>query len=238
MKNPSDKDWKSIEIKWREKIHEEISPVPEGLWEKISLHLDEKEKPKVFIIKTWQWVAILAVAIGLGWQWFLPQKEEMVQKTKSMLKAPILTALQIPKVHTSKRIPKEKIKVTYVITQSPEKGSVPVINKTEIAEPTRQDVVIQQSPPPPSNSAEENGEEEVIWVQVKIDPALPADEERPTSIGNATQKKRNLGQFLEKIKKIIKGHPGEWSEIKENFHLVANKYVQTEETIKQTIQYQ
>jgi hypothetical protein len=240
MKNPSDKDWKSMESEWREKIHEEISPVPERLWEKISLRLDAEEKPKVFFIKTWQWVAILAVAIGLGWQWLLPRKEEVAQKSKSTMKAPILTALQIQKEHTSKSIPTEKIKVTSVIINSPEKESVSLEPKTEIDEPTRQHVVVQQSPPPPSNLAEEKRaeEEDVIWVQVKIDPVQPVDEERPILTGNATQKKRNLGQFLKKIKQVIKGNPGEWSEIKENFHLVANKYVQTEESIKQKIQFQ
>jgi hypothetical protein len=55
---------------------------------------------------------------------------------------------------------------------------------------------------------------------------------------NMAPKKRNLGQLLKKIKQVIKVNPGEWSEIKENFHLVANKYVQTEETIKQKIQFQ
>lgn len=240
MKNPSDKDWKSMESEWREKIQEEISPVPERLWEKISLQLDEEQKPKVFFIKTWQWVAILAVAIGLGWQWLLPRKEEVAQKSKSTMKAPILTALQIQKEHTSKSIPTEKIKVTSVIIHSPEKESVSLEPKTEIDEPTRQHVVVQQSPPPPSNLAEEKRaeEEDVIWVQVKIDPVQPVDEERPILTGNATQKKRNLGQFLKKIKQVIKGNPGEWSEIKENFHLVANKYVQTEESIKQKIQFQ
>lgn len=229
-----------MESEWREKIQEEISPVPERLWEKISLQLDEEQKPKVFFIKTWQWVAILAVAIGLGWQWLLPRKEEVAQKSKSTMKAPILTALQIQKEHTSKSIPTEKIKVTSVIIHSPEKGSVSLEPKTEIDEPTRQHVVVQQSPPPPSNLAEEKRaeEEDVIWVQVKIDPVQPVDEERPILTGNATQKKRNLGQFLKKIKQVIKGNPGEWSEIKENFHLVANKYVQTEESIKQKIQFQ
>jgi len=240
MKNPSDKDWKSMESEWREKIHEEISPVPEGLWEKVSARLDAEEKPKVFFIKTWQWAAILTVAIGLGWQWFLPRKEEVAQKSKSTMKAPILTALQIQKEHNSKNIPAEKIKVTSVIMHSPEKGSLSIAPKNEIGEPTRQHVIIQQSPPPPSNLAEEKAaeEEEVIWVQVKIDPVQPVDEERPTLTGNTTQKKRNLGQWLKKIKQVIKGNPGEWSEIKENFHLVANKYVQTEETIKQKIQFQ
>ena len=229
-----------MESEWRERIQEEISPIPEGLWEKVSLRLDEEEKPKVFFIKTWQWVAILAVAIGLGWQWLLPRKEEVAQKTKSTMKAPILTALQIQKEHTSKNIPTEKIKVTSVIIHSPEKESVSLEPKTEIDEPTRQHIVVQQSPPLPSNLAEEKiaEEENVIWVQVKIDPVLPIDEERPTLTANPTQKKRNLGQILKKIKQVIKGNPGEWSEIKENFHLVANKYIQTEETIKQKIQFQ
>lgn len=239
MKNPSDKDWKSMESEWREKIHEEISPVPEGLWEKVSLRLDAEEKPKVFFIKTWQWVAILAVAIGLGWQWFLPRKEEVA----SAIKVPIAPILNIQKERISKTMLTEKNEVTSIFIQKSDKKRVPILPKIEkpvIEAPTRENTVVQQSPPPPSNLDEEKRaeEEDVIWVQVKIDPVQPVDEERPTLTRNPTQKKRNFGQLLKKIKQVIKGNPGEWSEIKETFHLVANKYVQTEETIKQKIQFQ
>jgi hypothetical protein len=246
MKNPSDKDWKSMESEWREKIQEEISPVPEGLWEKLSARLDAEEKPKVFFIKTWQWAAILAVAIGIGGQWFLPRKEEVVQKSKSTMKAPSMPTLNIQKERISKIMPAEKNEVTSIIIQKSDKKRVSILPKIEkpVIEvpslPTRENIVVQQNPLSPPNLAEEKGaeKEEVIWVQVKIDPILPVDEERPTLTENPIQKKRNFGQLLKKIKQVIKGNPGEWSEIKENFHLVANKYVQTEETIKQKIQFQ
>ena len=243
MKNRSDKDWESIESEWRGRMHEENAPVSEGLWEKLSARLDAEEKPKVFFIKTWQWAAILAVAIGIGWQWFLPRKEEVAQRTKSTIKVPIAPILHIQKERISKTMLTEKNEVTSIFIQKSDKKRVPILSKIEkpvIEAPTRENTVVQQNPPSPSNLAEEKGaeKEEVIWVQVKIDPVLPVNEERPTITENPVQKKRNLGQLLKKIKQVIKGNPGEWSEIKENFHLVANKYVQTEETIKQKIQFQ
>ena len=243
MKNRSDKDWESIESEWRERMHEENAPVSEGLWEKLSARLDAEDKPKVFFIKTWQWAAILAVAIGIGWQWFLPQKEEVAQRTKSTMKASNAPILNIQKERISKIMPAEKNEVTSIIIQKSKKKRVsilPKIEKSVIEAPTRENMVVQQNTPSPSNLADEKGaeKEEVIWVQVKIDPIVPVDEERPTLTENPIQKKRNFGQLLKKIKQVIKGNPGEWSEIKENFHLVANKYVQTEETIKQKIQFQ
>ena len=239
MKNRSDKDWESIESEWRGRMHEENAPVSEGLWEKLSARLDAEEKPKVFFIKTWQWAAILAVAIGIGWQWFLPRKEEVA----STIKVPIAPILHIQKERISKTMLTEKNEVTSIFIQKSDKKRVPILSKIEkpvIEAPTTENMVVQQNPPFPSNLADEKGveKEEVIWVQVKIDPVLPVNEERPTITENPVQKKRNLGQLLKKIKQVIKGNPGEWSEIKENFHLVANKYVQTEETIKQKIQFQ
>lgn len=245
MKNRSDKDWESIESEWRGRMQEENSPISEGLWGKLSARLDAEEKPKVFFIKTWPWAAILAVAIGLGWQWFLPRKEEVALRAKSTLKAPMQT-LHIQKERVSKTMTDKAIEVAGIIIQKSDKKRehiLPTIEKSVIealSAPTRENTVVQQNPPSPSNLAEDKGaeKEEVIWVQVKIDPILPVDEERPTLTENPIQKKRNFGQLLKKIKQVIKGDPGEWSEIKENFHLVANKYVQTEETIKQKIQFQ
>ncbi len=246
MKNPSNKGWESFESEWRTRMQEDTSPVSEGLWEKLSARLDAEEKPNVFFIKTWHWAAILAVAIGLGWPWFLPRKEEVALRAKSTIEAPSVSTLTIQKERISKAIPAEKNEVTSSIIQKSDKKRVyilPTIEKSVIeslSAPTRENATVQQNPPTPSNLAEEKGaeKEEVIWVQVKIDPVLPVDEERPTLTENQIQKKRNLGQLLKKIKQVIKGDPGEWSEIKENFHLVANKYVQTEETIKQKIQFQ
>ncbi len=243
MKNRSDKDWESIESEWRGRMHEENAPVSEELWEKLSARLDAEEKPKVFFIKTWQWAAILAVAIGIGWQWFLPRKEEVAQKTKSTMNASNAPTLNIQRERISKTMPDKSIEVAGIIIQKSDKKSVQILPKFEKSAseaPATENMVVQQNPPSPSNLAEEKGaeKEEVIWVQVKIDPVVPVDEERPTLTENPIQKKRNFGQLLKKIKQVIKGNPGEWSEIKENFHLVANKYIQTEETIKQKIQFQ
>ena len=246
MKNRSDKDWKSIESEWRERMHEENAPVSEGLWEKLSARLDAEEKSKVFFIKPWQWAAILALVIGISWQWFLPRKEEMAQKTKSTMKAPSAPTLNIQKERISKTMPEKSVEIADIIIQNPDNksvGNIPKIEKPVIealSAPTREYAIVQQNSAVSSNLVEEKGaeKEEVIWVQVKIDPVVPVGEERLTVTENPIQKKRNLGQLLKKIKQVIKGNPGEWSEIKENFHLVANKYVQTEENIKQKIQFQ
>ncbi len=250
MKNRSNKDWESIESEWKEKIQEEIAPVPEGFWEKLSVRLDAEEKPKVFFIKAWPWAALLAIAIGLGWQWFLPQGEEVIWRTNTAKIATRGAFIQ-PKatIHRNqilKTRPPEENQVIRFIKQKPNQlnhSILPTIEKTVIEDPVvpeKGDVIVQQNPPALSDKVVENEgkKEEAIWVQVKIDPISPADEERPILTRNSEQKKRNFGQFLKKIKQVIKGNPGEWSEIKENFHLVANKYVQTEETIKQKIQFQ
>lgn len=247
MKNRSDKDWESIESEWRKRMHEENAPVSEGLWEKLSARLDAEEKPKVFFIKPWQWAAILALVIGISWQWFLPRKEEMAQKTKSTMKAPSAPILNIQRERIAKPTPEKSVEVADIIIQKSDKKSVgilPKIEKSVVNEAPlasmRENAIGQQNSTAQSNLVEEKGaeKEEVIWVQVKIDPVVPVYEERSILTENPIQKKRNLGQLLKKIKQVIKGNPGEWSEIKENFHLVANKYVQTEENIKQKIQFQ
>jgi hypothetical protein len=90
--------------------------------------------------------------------------------------------------------------------------------------------------------SQDKGEEkeEAVWLKVEIDPVFQVSEqENEATLAEIPRvKKRSFGQLIKTIKQVIKGNPGEWSEVKENFHLVAHKYIQTEETIKQKIQYQ
>ena len=156
MKNRSDKDWESIESEWRGRMHEENAPVSEGLWEKLSARLDAEEKPKVFFIKTWQWAAILAVAIGIGWQWFLRRKEEVA----STIKVPIAPILNIQKERISKTMLTEKNEVTSIFIQKSDIKRVPILPKIEkpvIEAPTTENMVVQQNPPSPSNLADDQG---------------------------------------------------------------------------------
>jgi hypothetical protein len=244
MKNPSDKDWKSMESEWRERIQDEISPVPEGLWEKISVRLDAEEKPKVFFIKTWQWVAIVTVTFGLGWLWFLPSREVVALKTKSTSKASILPNLKIEKENKGKTMADEAIKFTDIAIQKLDKKRVPTLPKIEkniIEVPTAAatvEVVVQQNSTIAANKDKTSEKEEAIWVQVEIDPIQPITEEKVTTSEVPEMKKRNIGLLLKKIKHVLKGNLGEWSEIKEDFHMVANKYIQTEVTIKQKFKIQ
>lgn len=245
MKNPSDKDWKSIESEWRDRMQEEISPFPEGLWEKLSDRLDAEEKPKVFFIKTWPWAAVLAVAIGLTWYRIGSKTDVVVLGSTTVNHLPAAKPIE-PSRDLSHFQPEgdEKklsnpLKAGYIPSKSPitQPAAEPLLRLESLH--VKEDVAIQQNSTLPSNIGMDKGEEkeEVIWVQVNIDPVLPVDEESPTLTGNQAQKKRNFGQLLKKIKQVIKGNPGEWSEIKENFHLVASKYVQTEEIIKQKIEF-
>ena len=243
MKNSKDKDQKSMESAWRRKMQEEISPIPDGLWEKMSARLDAEEKPKVFFIKTWPWAAMLAVALGLAWY---------ASDTTHDAESNVISGLRnLPR--TTKRAARQEIAHVRPLTRgksslnssmknepmseralvkSPAEETIPRAEAIQIKE----EVASNQNTVLPTHMAMEMipEKEEVIWVQVDIDPLLDVKEDMP----NMSPKKRNWGQLLKKIKQVIKGNPGEWSEIKENFHLVANKYVQTEETIKQKFQIQ
>jgi len=246
MKNLSNKHWESIESEWREKAQKETAPVPEGLWEKLSERLDAEEKPKLFFIKAWPWAALLAIALGISWQWFLPQGKEVVLTTNAPGRTSVRSKATIQGNPILKTMPAEEIQVMRFIKQKRNRKSIsisPNLQKTITEGPVIQvieDAIVQQNASTSTDkmAEKEKEKEEAIWVQVKIEPIISADEERPILTGNSEQKKRNFGQLLKKIKQVIKGDPGEWSEIKENFHLVANKYVQTEETIKQKIQFQ
>jgi hypothetical protein len=112
---------------------------------------------------------------------------------------------------------------------------------SSLYEPTFVKEEIVQNPSVAANSTVEKvtEEEEALWLKVEIEPVVRTTEEEMERVTEVTPvKKRSFGQLIKKIKQVIKGNPGEWSELKENFHLVANKYVQTEETIKQKFQIQ
>ena len=247
MKNSTDKDQKSMESAWRRKMQEEISHIPEGLWEKMSARLDAEEKPKVFFIKTWPWAAMLAVALGLAWYASDTTHEADGNVISGLKNLPTTTKraarqeiahvrpLARGKSRLNSSLKNKRMSERALVKSTP----VETIPRAEAMQ-VKEEVAIKQNTVLPTHVAMEKipEKEEVIWVQVDIDPLLQVKEDMPNMAEKMAPKKRNLGQLLKKIKQVIKGNPGEWSEIKENFHLVANKYVQTEENIKQKFQIQ
>lgn len=246
MKHSSEKDWNSIESTWRKKMQEDTSPVPEGMWENLSNRLDAEEKPNVFLVKTWPWAAVLVIGLGLSYLWFLPKSQEITQVAHLSTKVEVQTSISQAQLR-SKSVPND---VTENLVTNSSRAEISKVDnrqiKAKIEElvalaPGKEEVAVQKNPAIPTNAVEINApdKEEAVWIKVEIDPIVRTSEEEKEYLAEVTEvKKRSLGQLLKKIKQVVKGNPGEWSEIKENFHLVAHKYVQTEETIKQKIQFQ
>lgn len=246
MKHSSEKDWNSIESTWRKKMQEDTSPVPEGMWENLSNRLDAEEKPNVFLVKTWPWAAVLVIGLGLSYLWFLPKAQEITQVAHLSTKVEVQTSISQAQLG-SKSVPND---VTENLRTNRSRAEISKVDnrqiKAKIEElvalaPVKEEVAVQKNPAIPTNAVEINApdKEETVWIKVEIDPIVRTSEEEKERLAEVPEvKKRSLGQLLKKIKQVVKGNPGEWSEIKENFHLVAHKYVQTEETIKQKIQFQ
>ncbi|MEY3855351.1 MAG: hypothetical protein RIS68_1365 [Bacteroidota bacterium] len=246
MKHSSEKDWNSIESTWRKKMQEDTSPVPEGMWENLSNRLDAEEKPNVFLVKTWPWAAVLVIGLGLSYLWFLPKSQEITQVAHLSTKVEVQTSISQAQLR-SKSVPND---VTENLRTNRSRAEISKVDnrqiKAKIEElvalaPGKEEVAVQKNSAIPTNAVEINApdKEETVWIKVEIDPIVRTAEEEKEHLAEVPEvKKRSLGQLLKKIKQVVKGNPGEWSEIKENFHLVAHKYVQTEETIKQKIQFQ
>lgn len=246
MKHSSEKDWNSIESTWRKKMQEDTSPVPEGMWENLSNRLDAEEKPNVFLVKTWPWAAVLVIGLGLSYLWFLPKSQEITQVAHLSTKVEVQTSISQAQLR-SKSVPND---VTENLVTNSSRAEISKVDNRQIKAnveefvalaPVKEEVAVQKNPAIPTNAVEINApdKEEAVWIKVEIDPIVRTSEEEKEYLAEVTEvKKRSLGQLLKKIKQVVKGNPGEWSEIKENFHLVAHKYVQTEETIKQKIQFQ
>lgn len=246
MKHSSEKDWNSIESTWRKKMQEDTSPVPEGMWENLSTRLDAEEKPNVFFVKTWPWAAVLVIGLGLSYLWFLPKAQEITQVAHLSTKVEVQTSISQAQLR-SKSVPND---VTENLVTNSSRAEISKVDNRQIKAnivdlvalaPGKEEVAVQKNPAIPTNAVEINApdKEEAVWIKVEIDPIVRTSEEEKEYLAEVTEvKKRSLGQLLKKIKQVVKGNPGEWSEIKENFHLVAHKYVHTEEIIKQKIQFQ
>ena len=143
-----------MESAWRRKMQEEISPIPEGLWEKMSARLDAEEKPKVFFIKTWPWAAMLAVALGLA-------HVRPLARGKSSLNSSL----------KNKRMSERALVKSTPVETIPRAEAIQV----------KEEVAIKQNTVLPTHVAMEKipEKEEVIWVQVDIDPLLQVKEDMP-----------------------------------------------------------
>ena len=245
MKHSSEKDWNSIESTWRKKMQEEKSPVPAGVWEKLSDRLDAEEKPKVFFISSWPWAAVLVIGLGLSWLWLTPLEEEVSVSSNASPQSIAVQPSPIQPKGISKALALEERKVSSMamahLNVSQKLSQRTIEKNSSLREPTFVKEEIVQNPSVAANSTVEKvtEEEEAVWLKLEIEPVVRTTEEEMERVTEVTPvKKRSFGQLIKKIKQVIKGNPGEWSELKENFHLVANKYVQTEETIKQKFQIQ
>lgn len=230
MKEEKEASWDRLESRWRDQLDKHEAPFPAFDWEK----LDVGSKPTIPLWRQltespWVWAAVLGIAIGINWQPVetvqnsLPvlavQEKNTIKSTKSEI------ALYAEQPAPAKRPGVELVNQPNVLTPSPIEV-VDVIKSTELPKEV------------------EKTEEDVIYVRVDIDPM---EENRIQPVEEVLEKpmkrKRNLiGQIL---RQVVAGEPGGWREIAnsneklaEGIHQVANTVIQTQQSVKQTLQLQ
>ena len=169
MKHSSEKDWNSIESTWRKKMQEDTSPVPEGMWEKVSDRLDAEENPNVFLVKTWPWAAVLVIGLGLSYLWFLPKAQEITQVAHLSTKVEVQTSISQAQLG-SKSVPND---VTENLRTNRSRAEISKVDnrqiKAKIEElvalaPVKEEVAVQKNPAIPTNAVEINAPLNFIFM--------------------------------------------------------------------------
>lgn len=227
------KNWNSVEEKWREQLQNKSDDIPEGLWSRIEVKLDEKPVRRFPIY--WAAAAMLLIAFGISWN-YNPASEEDIQVTKAEKSSspvemaitepsPLVLVVENSSVPTLKSSPRE---VTMAPATNPE---------ANVIEQAPAEIVVASTP-----IVEKKSEpEEVIIVRLDIDPI----EEVKPAFTQQKRRKSLFGKIIGEIRQALDGEPVNWQTLKEgnpafenNIHNVANTYIKTEENLKRTLQIQ
>jgi hypothetical protein len=233
MKEEHKNTWEQVEAQWRAQLGKKEEPAPEFNWKQLD---DVTSRPVVPLwrkvsLSPWSWAAMLALSIGLNWQ-----SEETTQTvlpsfavTQKQMEEPseqLISKQDAPKVRT------QMIKPVGIATKP-----------TVISPVAVEEIAVAKAVDLPK-AVETKDEEEVVLVRIDIDPI----EEKKTMLAQETfekpvKRKRNLLSQL--IRQVIAGEPGGWREIansndklSDGIHLVANTVIRTEQSVKQTLQFQ
>jgi hypothetical protein len=241
MKEPNNTSWEALEKAWQKQIQESNDEVPSKLWEELEARLDEKPARPLWTrvsLSPWTWsvAAILAIVIGINWENSRPTAQQTVAQAN--VQAPVKE--QISVVAEEKR--------HELVSRIQTKPTI-VSHTQEQTTPAIEQVVVSQEPNVTIAKAEEKPDQvEEVWVRIDINPV--ADIVKPTAVDQqdapvVIKKKTFIGRILKQVRQVAAGEQLNWQELKEGnrpledgIHQVVNTYYRTEQTVKQTFQFQ
>jgi hypothetical protein len=233
MKEEHKNTWEHVEAQWRGQLAQQEEPAPAFNWDQLDASNSRPIIPlwRRVTQSPWAWAAVLGLSIGLNWQ--------NVETAQTVLPSVAVTQKQMEKpseqLISKQDVPKvlvQMIKPVGIATKPADISSVAV---EEIAVAKAVDL---------PKAVETKDEEEVVLVRIDIDPI---EEKKAILVQENFEKpvkrKRNLlGQIF---RQVISGEPGGWREIansndklSDGIHLVANTVIRTEQSVKQTLQFQ
>ena len=230
MKEENKHTWEQLEAQWRKRLHEQEEPAPAFNWEQ----LDAKSARPM--IPLWQkvvqspvaWAAVLGLSIGLNWQQvdYTPTSMPVFEVSrKRPIERTVPSIIQNSDPQEAKIVRVEEESQPALITPNPVQTAEPVF-VAELPQVSKAD------------------EEEVVFVRIDIDPVEENHIQSAVEVNEKPiKRKRNLlGQIL---RQVIVREAGGWRNIAnsndkltEGIHQVANTVIRTEQTVKQTLQFQ
>jgi hypothetical protein len=233
MKDKNKITWEHVEAQWRGQMAQLEEPAPAFNWDQLDATNSRPIIPlwRRVAQSPWAWTAVLGLSIGLNWQ--------NIETAQTVLPTVAVTQKQMEEpseqLVSKQDAPKVRVQMIKPIGIATQPADISPVAEEEITVAKVVDL---------SQAVETKNEEEVILVRIDIDPI----EERKTmqvaeTVEKPVKRKRNLlGQIF---RQVISGEPGGWREIansndklSDGIHLVANTVIRTEQSVKQTLQFQ
>lgn len=233
MKDKNKFTWEQVEAQWRGQLKQQEEPVPAFNWDQLDASNSRPIIPlwRRVTQSPWAWAAVLGLSIGLNWQ--------NVETAQTVLPTVAVTQKQMEEpseqLISKQDAPKVRAQMIESIGIATKPADISPVAVEEIAVAKAVDL---------PKAVESKDEEEVVLVRIDIDPI----EEKKAMLVQETfekpvKRKRNLlGQIF---RQVISGEPGGWREIansndklSDGIHQVANTVIRTEQSVKQTLQFQ
>lgn len=233
MKEEHKNTWEHVEAQWRGQMAQQEEPAPAFNWDQLDASNSRPIIPlwRRVTQSPWAWAAVLGLSIGLNWQ--------NVETTQTVLPSVAVTQKQMEETSeqliSKQDVPKVRVQMTKPVGIATKPADISPVAVEEIAVAKAVDL---------PKAVETKDEEEVVLVRIDIDPI---EEKKAILVQENFEKpvkrKRNLlGQIF---RQVISGEPGGWREIansndklSDGIHLVANTVIRTEQSVKQTLQFQ
>lgn len=259
MRNSNKDPWNSMEENWRNQLSKNESQPDPHVWDKIIQNLNESENkvgsPRYLKRKYYVAAALLLFSVGVSWKYFsmqnqLTQINKISNKTSQVIH---------PKIHIKsketlslfvKKDQKIVVKKLNHALASPQRFRKHLKVNNELVLELQKNSIVQPEKAPQSPQVDEfiakTDPLNEIWVNISIQPITEKKDvvaNRDTIVEPVKNKKKSLGSIIGKIKSILNGDLKEFirdenqkNGLGNSIHQVANRYIKTEEIIKQKFQ--